>query len=215
MNLSPEVVRSLLDFAYAAKGPRTWHITRLAMYRALQGAWAEFDGPDKTCLAISRSGPFARGVLGLAKARVQAADYPAHDMVDLRFPDGAFDFCVSDQVLEHVEGNPIQAVRESARVLKPGGLVCHTTCFVNEIHGFPKDFWRFTPDALKLMATEAGLETLVVGGWGNRDAVAIMKSDLRMVRIPNDPANPLFQLATRNEPDWPISVWLMARKPAA
>jgi len=213
MNLSPDLTRALLDFAYAAKGPRTWHITRLSMYRALHGAWRELDSAGKTCLAVSRSGKFVRQILGLATTRMESADYPKHNMLALGFPDGAFDFCVSDQVLEHVEGNPIQAVRESARVLKPGGLVCHTTCFVNEIHGYPKDFWRFTPDALELLAREAGLETVLVGGWGNREAVAIMNSDLRLKPIPNDPANPVFQLALKNKPDWPISVWLIARKP--
>lgn len=213
MNLSAGLVRALLDHAYATEGPRTWHITRLAMYRALSGAWRDVDGPDRTCLAISRSVRLAREILGLRAARMVEANYPKHDMVALRFPDGAFDFCVSDQVLEHVAGNPIRAVQESARVVKPGGLVCHTTCFINEIHGAPQDFWRFTPGALALMAREAGLEPLMIGGWGNRDAVPILNSDLRLKGIPDDPDNPVYQLALHNEPDWPISVWLVARKP--
>lgn len=40
------------------------------------------------------------------------------------FPDGFFDFCFSEQVLEHVPDLPI-VLREIARVLKPGAISIH------------------------------------------------------------------------------------------
>jgi 2-polyprenyl-3-methyl-5-hydroxy-6-metoxy-1,4-benzoquinol methylase len=45
---------------------------------------------------------------------------------------------VSDQVLEHVVGDPQTAIDETLRVLRPGGIVIHTTCFMNPIHGAPE-----------------------------------------------------------------------------
>lgn len=211
-NFSDTTLDALLDYAYNQPGKKTHHITRLAMYQALQGLLASVDGPGKRCLAMSSSAKIAR-LLGLRETQIVRASYPEHNMVDLRFHDGEFDFCVSDQVLEHVEGNPFRAFSESARVIRPGGHVCHTTCFINQVHGAPKDFWRFTPDALDLMATESGLEVVKSGGWGNRDLVGLMRSKFRMCPIPDDPKNPIYQLALRNERDWPVVVWVVARKP--
>lgn len=65
--------------------------------------------------------------------------------MNLSFNDEQFDFCISDQVLENIEGNPFKAFSETARVVKKGGRVCHITCFINGIHGAPNDFWRYTP----------------------------------------------------------------------
>lgn len=62
------------------------------------------------------------------------------------------------------------------------------------------------------MAKENGLEVVKVGGWGNREVVGLMKSRFRMRPIPNNPSNPLYVLATQNEEDWPIVVWIVAKK---
>ena len=39
-----------------------------------------------------------------------------------------------NQVLEHIGGDPFTAVDETFRVLKEGGIVLHTTCFISPIH---------------------------------------------------------------------------------
>jgi SAM-dependent methyltransferase len=135
-------------------------------------------------------------------------------MLTLAFDDAAFDFCVSDQVLEHVEGNPFDAVAESLRVVRPGGWVVHTTCLMNPVHQAPGDFWRFTPDALALLCRSAGAIEIETGSWGNRSALALTQVGLRMVKIPLDPAHPLHRIATASERDWPIHTWVMARKPS-
>jgi hypothetical protein len=90
--------------------------------------------------------------------------------------------------------------------------VCHTTCFINERHGNPKDFWRFTPDALQLLATSCNCKTTELGGWGNREAWALIEAGFRSMPIPDDAENPIYELATRNEVDWPIVVWVIAQK---
>ena len=207
-----DLLTALLRFAYDGPGGRRWQITRLCMYRTLSDRLAALDGPEQSCMCISSSQTLAR-IAGLRQAKLEVANYPDVNLIDLPYPDGRFDFLVSDQVLEHVEGDPFRAVAESLRVLRPGGQAIHTTCFVNEVHGSPNDFWRFTPQALELLGTSAGGEVVLSGGWGNRAALTLIGLGFRMVPIPEDPANPLYQLAMRNEPDFPIVTWVILRKP--
>lgn len=55
------------------------------------------------------------------------------DITRLGFADGSFDVVVSSEVIEHVP-QPREAVRELARVLKPGGVLALTT---------PNRVWHF------------------------------------------------------------------------
>ena len=211
---APDLLQGLLHFAYAGPGVRRWHITRVAMYRALENRLADLDGPERSCLCISASEGLAR-IAGLRLAKLVPASYPEVNLLALPYPDASFDFLVSDQVLEHVEGDPFRAVAESLRVLRPGGRAIHTTCFVNQVHSAPGDFWRFTPQALELLVTAAGGEVELAGGWGNRAALTVIDRGFRMKRIPEHPGNPLFELALRNEPDFPIVTWVVLRRGGA
>ena len=56
-----------------------------------------------------------------SKSTVVVTAYPKYDIHDLPFENEAFDYVISDQVLEHVE-NPLLAFKEASRVLKRGGL---------------------------------------------------------------------------------------------
>jgi SAM-dependent methyltransferase len=210
---SEAFTRELIDFALTSSTARKrWHITRVAMYRDLEGFLAAEKAPGQTALAISHSGNLI-DLLGL-DATVQEANYPEFDITRLtQIADASVDYVVSDQVLEHIHGDPFDAFRECARVTKPGGFVIHTTCFFNLIHQHPTDYWRFTPNALRLLCETAGLETVRVSAWGNKEAWAYMSMGYRMNKIPEDPANPLFQLATRNDKKYPLCTWVVARRP--
>lgn len=199
--------------AYSLRGGNGWHITRNYMYKALSGKLAQYDDGNKQCAAISRSKSFGR-ILGLKMCKYIEVNYPKYNILNLNLRNDTFDFCVSDQVFEHIEGSPFVAFTETARIVKPGGYICHTTCFINNVHGAPKDFWRFTPDALALMASAAGCEVIETGGWGNREAWALIELGFRTAKIPEDPEHPLYKLAAKNEPSWPIVTWILARKPA-
>lgn len=87
---------------------------------------------------------------------------PGVDLVtseDNAFPFEAntFDVVVSLDTLEHVR-NPWTFIENAARVLKPGGHFFLATVFSFPIHGYPDDYWRFTPNCLKMLIEHYGLE---------------------------------------------------------
>lgn len=71
-----------------------------------------------------------------------SVEYLAGDGTQLPFSDGAFDFVVCNQVLEHVEAKD-QLVTELYRVLGPKGLLLISfpnRLFLIDPHGFPPGF---------------------------------------------------------------------------
>ena len=192
----------------AGPGPSPSHLTRFVMYERLRGSIPRVDH----VLSVSRSEPLADAI-GLRPSKIISADYPEYDLLSLPYDDGVFDAVVSDQVLEHIAGDPGQAIQESLRVVRPGGYIVHTTCFMNPGHEQPHDFWRFSPEALELLCRTAGAEPIQCEGWGNRWAVLAIALGLRTLRVPSSAWNPLRLLATANDPAWPIVTWLVARKP--
>ena len=193
----------------ASKLPCGGHITRYAMYRQLEGKFASAPRTSRV-LCISDSGGLVK-VLGLDGTDIVRADFPEHTMIDLKaFEAGTFDFIVSDQVLEHIEGDPRRAFDESLRLLRPGGVAIHTTCFINPIHKYPVDLWRFTPDALAYLASDfSAFET---GGWGNRGVWIVEWLGLRFAPVPHAEWHPLHKIAMRNNELWPVSTWVVATK---
>jgi len=185
------------------------HVTRYYMYKHLAMHSSPRDAQSRV-LSISGSYRLAR-VLGFSDAQVVDASYPEYTIFDLPFEDETFDAVVSDQVLEHVEGDPHQAIDETFRVLKPGGLALHTTCFINPMHAWPNDFWRFTPQALELLTAKHG-DVVDVGGWGNPYVWLYSALGLRFVPVPHSRWHPGHWVATKNDPAWPISTWVLVHK---
>jgi SAM-dependent methyltransferase len=102
----------------------------------------------------------------------------------LPFEDRSFDAVICTEVLEHCR-NPAQAVREVARILRPGGRAFITTPFLVQLHEMPHDFFRYTPCALTGLAADAGLEVTSVVTRG--DYLALMLTLLAF------PVSKLFQ----------------------
>jgi len=151
-------------------------------------------------------------VIDMNVSRLIETEYPEVDMQDLPFKSSRFDFVISDQVIEHLE-NPERAIKESYRVLRKGGIALHTTCFINYIHAFPKDFWRFSPDALKYLCKNFS-EILQSEGWGNRIALFLcfISDRFRFMTIPESRWSLRHLIATLNEKSYPIVTWVLARK---
>ncbi|HBU27575.1 TPA: hypothetical protein DEB00_00470 [Candidatus Uhrbacteria bacterium] len=68
-----------------------------------------------------------------------------------------FDSVLNIAVLEHVE-RPWVAVKEMARVLKPGGTLVCCVPFFQPVHKVPCDYYRFTEDGLKFLLEDSGLQ---------------------------------------------------------
>jgi SAM-dependent methyltransferase len=187
------------------------HVTRYYMYKHLSKYYEDRSGNMKV-LSISHSGTIAN-LLGFKENQITDASYPEFNVFDLPFKNEEFDAIVSDQVLEHLEGDPYLAINEMYRVLKPSGIFLHTTCFINPIHGCPCDYWRFTPDALTLLAKSHG-HVLDCGGWGNPFVWPFAMIGLRFVPIPNARWHPAHWLAMANNKSWPIVTWVLAEKNA-
>ena len=77
----------------------------------------------------------------------------------------SFDAIICTQVLGDVL-EPLKAMKEFHRVLKPGGVALISEGFLNEVHGAPRDYFRFTQHGLAALAAEAGFEagSVLTGG---------------------------------------------------
>lgn len=82
-----------------------------------------------------------------------------------------YDVCIANAVFEHLE-RPWIAAKEVARILSPGGVCYISTHQTFPLHGFPKDFFRFSTDALALIFADAHLEILAVG-YTNRTKIIL------------------------------------------
>jgi hypothetical protein len=153
----------------------------------------ELDNQSPLRAFLSRAQSYTRSYFrdGVARGEVRADGAVCEDITRLTFPDESLDLIVSSDVLEHVPA-VLAAFRESARVLRPGGMHVFTV----PIHAHtertmqrariedgkvvhlitPPDyhydplspegilaFWEFGPDLPVAMATE-WLEISAVAG---------------------------------------------------
>jgi SAM-dependent methyltransferase len=72
------------------------------------------------------------------------------DIHALSFADDSVGTVICVEVLEHVH-DPLRAVKEIHRILKPGGVAILTSVMFFPIHAHPWDFWRFTPEGFALL----------------------------------------------------------------
>ncbi len=79
----------------------------------------------------------------------------------LPFEEAAFDGAICTEVLEHVP-EPEEALREIARVLRPGGRLYVTVPMTWGLHYVPHDYYRFTRFGMEHLLNKAGFEVEVV-----------------------------------------------------
>lgn len=85
----------------------------------------------------------------------------------LPYEGNKFDTIFSTQVLEHVYDHH-SMIKESFRVLKPGGSMILTVPFTWELHEEPYDFFRITKHGLKELFEEAGFEITYIKPNGGK-----------------------------------------------
>jgi len=188
------------------------HLARYYMYRHLKKIFEKIKKNKEggRILSISKSLPLC-DLIAAENYEIIECNFPEYNVLNLPFSNNYFDFVVSDQVLEHIEGEPQRVVDESFRILKQGGLAVYTTCFLFQIHPRPKDFWRFTPEALTLLFRKFS-KIIDSGGWGNKIALIMCSFGLWFCLIPNQKWHPLHKIATHNNKLFPIMTWIVAQK---
>lgn len=72
------------------------------------------------------------------------------DLRSLSFGDGEVGTALCIDTLEHCE-DPVTACRELHRVVGDGGVCAVTSVMWFQIHAFPHDYWRFTPEGIRLL----------------------------------------------------------------
>jgi SAM-dependent methyltransferase len=192
------------------------HIVRYEMYNRIQESTRNLDLSGKV-LSISHSEHLC-GLIGIQPGQIFDASYPDYDLGKLNLPDNSFDVVVSDQVLEHIECDPRQAVEETWRVLKPGGIAIHTTCFLTPFHGDRKygtpgggDYWRYTHHGLRFLHGHYS-NVIAADGWGNPAMPVVNGLGLTRMPIPEAKWHPLNKLARFDWPSYHYVVWVIAQK---
>lgn len=133
-------------------------------------------------------------------------DYPAFDITEINDFSKKYDLILAEQVWEHLKF-PYRAMKNVYQMLNEGGAVLITVPFLIQIHNFPGDYTRWTPDGLKYLFIEAGFEekNIIVDGWGNRQCIHDSFYTPWSIFQPG-----IHSLV--NEKDFPIVVWGLATK---
>jgi SAM-dependent methyltransferase len=88
-------------------------------------------------------------------------DYES-DIVDIAAPNGSFDAVVCTEVLEHVP-EPIKAVKELARLLRPGGILLLTAPLGCLLHQEPYIYYGgYSPYWYRRFLSEAGCDVVSI-----------------------------------------------------
>ncbi len=84
---------------------------------------------------------------------------------------GKYGLGICMDLLEHVE-NPFLVADNISDSLKKNALLFVTCPFIWEVHAFPKDYWRFTPEGLEALFKKLKpLSSCIVRDEGNGEAV--------------------------------------------
>lgn len=166
------------------------------MNHQIEAILSSTDVPNLEAVEVS-----GRNHAGRGWRSFESLSYPAFDLCSPPPVMRQFDWVIAEQVLEHVR-DPWRAAETLHRLCRPGGNVLVTTPFLIRIHHAPADYWRFTPDGLRLVLERAGFSDLRIGSWGNRDCVAVFDHWPRR--------QPWHSL--RNEPELPAVVWACGKR---
>jgi SAM-dependent methyltransferase len=75
------------------------------------------------------------------------------DVHALSFADASVGTVLMLETLEHV-ADPIRALQQVRRVLRPEGFCVITSCMDTPVHDHPSDYWRFTPQGFDMLVKD-------------------------------------------------------------
>lgn len=142
------------------------------------------------------------------ECKVLAPSYPDVDIQKMPYDDNTFNYVISDQVLEHVR-KPWVAVEEVRRVLKPAGMAILTSCMTHPVHGIPHDYWRFTPEGLKVLCEDFS-KVHQCDGMGDLNMVLDCFRGKRGQTVV--PGQPIEKRALVNDKINLLHVWIIVEK---
>lgn len=91
----------------------------------------------------------------------EKGDPPIEDL-SKKYGRAAFGTVVCLNVIEHVV-NPFEVFLSLNVLTRKGGLVIISTVFSFPYHPSPIDYWRFSPECLKMLANSVGFQVLEAG----------------------------------------------------
>lgn len=72
------------------------------------------------------------------------------DIQNTHYKDESMGTILMLDTLEHVQ-NPMKAINEAFRMLKPKGILIISSVMNCPIHSYPQDYWRFTPECVRML----------------------------------------------------------------
>lgn len=93
------------------------------------------------------------------EARTEGVTYLGDVQAMTMISDGSYDSAVCLSVLEHVP-DPVQALQEIARILKPGGVLLLSVPHLSRLHEEPHDYFRYTRYGLRALLERTGLQVV-------------------------------------------------------
>lgn len=192
-------LKALLEKAAATVGYNKTHLTRVVAYREIDAFLDGLGTHRLDALEISAGWKWRTRAWG----SFTEMNWPEYDICDGPL-DRPFDLIIADNVWEHLK-YPARAARNVFAMLRPGGHFINITPFLIRHHPIPLDCTRWTETGMKHFLEDAGFDAdrVATGSWGNRGAV---KANFQRW------ARAGWERRFRNDPDFPITVWAIARK---
>ena len=177
------------------------HVTRTVAYRAVEERLAQLPCESMDALEIAAGWKWRQRAWG----SYTEMNWPDYDICD-DVLDRQFDIVIADNVWEHLL-HPYRATQHVLRMLKPGGLFVNITPFLIRYHPIPTDCTRWTELGMRHFLADSGFDEnrIDTGSWGN--AGAVTANFRRWARTG-------WQRRLPNDPDFPVTVWAFAHKPA-
>lgn len=117
------------------------------------------------------------------------------DALQMPFDAGCIDTVLATELIEHVP-HPDWFLGEARRVLRAGGTLIVSVPFVEGLHEEPRDYYRFTPYALRLLLEGCGFSVERIwtkGGWWSVVLGSVLSQSLY------DCANPVDDTGKRRD----------------